>query len=72
MLKRSQKVTEECNKNSISVTYDLAMAKVAMQLQAEEKLTYDMFSSILDRFTSLVHSFLCLESNCQNRVDRIL
>ena len=34
-LKRSQKVAEECNKYNISVTYDLAIAKVAMQLQAE-------------------------------------
>ena len=40
-LKRSQKVAEECNENSISVIYDLAIAKVAMQLQAEEKPTYD-------------------------------
>ena len=40
-LKRSQKVAEECNKYNISVTYDLAIAKVAMQLQAEEKPTYD-------------------------------
>ena len=40
-LKRSQKVAEECNKYSISVTYDLAVAKVGMQLQAEENLTYD-------------------------------
>ena len=34
-LKRLQKVSEECNKYNISVTYDLAIAKVAMQLQAE-------------------------------------
>ena len=40
-LKRSQKVAEEYSKNSVSVTYDLAIAKVAMQLQAEEKPTYD-------------------------------
>ena len=40
-LKRSQKVAEECNKKSISVTYDLVIAKVAMQLQAEEMPTYD-------------------------------
>ena len=33
-LKRSQKVPEESNKYSISVTYDLAIAKVPMQLQA--------------------------------------
>ena len=41
MLKRSQDVAEECNKYTISVTYDLAIAKVAMQLQAEEKPTDD-------------------------------
>ena len=40
-LKRSQKVAEECNKYNISVTYDLEIAKVAMQLQAEEKPTYN-------------------------------
>ena len=41
MLKQSQKVAEECNKYTISVTYDLAITKVAIQLQAEEKPTYD-------------------------------
>ena len=41
MLKRSKKVAEECSKYIMSVTYDLAIAKVAMQLQAEEKPTYD-------------------------------
>ena len=40
-LKRSQKVAEECNKYTISVTYDVAIAKVVMQLPAEEKTTYD-------------------------------
>ena len=40
-LKRSQKIAEECNKCSISVTYDLTIANVAMQLQAEKKPTYD-------------------------------
>ena len=39
-LKGSQKVAEECSTYSISVSYDLAIAKVAMQLQAEEKPTY--------------------------------
>ena len=29
-LKRSQKVAEECNKYSMSVTYDLALTKVTM------------------------------------------
>ena len=39
-LKRSQKVAEECNIYNISVTYNLAIAKVAMQLRAEENSTY--------------------------------
>ena len=43
-LKQSQNVAEECNKYSVSKAYDLAIAKVAMQLQAE-----DMSSSIMDR-----------------------
>ena len=38
-LKRLQEVAAECNKYNTSVTYDLAIAKVAMQLQAEEKPT---------------------------------
>ena len=39
-LKRLQKVAEECNIYNISVTYNLAIAKVAMQLRAEENSTY--------------------------------
>ena len=66
ILKQSQKVAEECNKYSISVTYDIATAKLAMPILAEE-----MSSSILDCFTSHVHSFLCLESTWQNQVDHI-
>ena len=72
ILKQSQKVAEECNKCSMSVTYDLATAKLAMPILAEEKPTYiTMSSSILDCFTSHVHSFLCLESTWQNQVDHI-
>ena len=70
-LKESQKVAEECNKYSISVTYDLAIAKVAMQLQAEKSQHMTMSSSILDPFTSPVHFFICLESTWLNRVEHI-
>ena len=49
-LKESQKVAEECNKYSISVTYDLAIAKVAMQLEAEEKPTYDNVLEMLGKY----------------------
>ena len=40
ILKQSQKVAAECNKYSISVTYDIATAKLAMPILAEEKPTY--------------------------------
>ena len=40
-LKQPQKVAEECKKCKMSVIYDLAIAKIAMQLQAEENPTYD-------------------------------
>ena len=40
-MKRSQAIAEECNKSSISVTYDLAIAKIAMQLQSTESPKYD-------------------------------
>ena len=62
-LKRPQKVAEECNKYNISVTYDLAIAKVAMQLQAEEKPTYDNVFIHLGPFhITCAFFFLCLES----------
>ena len=35
-LKRAQIIAEECRKKTISVTFDLAIAKIALQLQAEE------------------------------------
>ena len=31
----------ECNMTSISVTYDLAIAKIALEIQAEERPQYD-------------------------------
>ncbi|KMQ82013.1 hypothetical protein RF55_24485 [Lasius niger] len=37
-MKQSQKIAEECNATYMPVTYDLAIAKVAMQLQSTEKL----------------------------------
>ena len=39
-LKWSQKVAEECSKYSTLVAYNIAIVKVALQLQAEEELIY--------------------------------
>jgi hypothetical protein len=38
---RAQGIVNESKKESISVTYDLAIAKVAMQIQAEESPKFD-------------------------------
>ena len=40
-LARAQKVADECGKRPTSVTYDLAIAKNAMQIQSSEKPKYD-------------------------------
>ena len=40
-MNRSLSIANECGKKSIAVTYDLAIAKVAMQIQAEEKPQFD-------------------------------
>lgn len=40
-LRRSQKVSKECNENYAIVTYDLAVAKIAKQIQNEESPTFD-------------------------------
>ena len=40
-LNRSLKIAEESNKDSINVTFDLAIAKMAMQIQDEERPKYD-------------------------------
>ena len=36
-MKRSIKIADDAGRDSISVTYDLAIAKIALQIQAEEK-----------------------------------
>ena len=38
---QSQKVANECNEKYMQVTYDLAIAKIAISIQATEKLRFD-------------------------------
>ena len=45
-LKQSQKVAEECDERYMQVTYDLAIAKVALQIQCTEKPRFDNFLSM--------------------------
>ena len=40
-LKRAQQMAAECNMTSISVTHDLAIAKIALEIQEEECPQYD-------------------------------
>ena len=35
-MKKSLKISSECGQHNIAVTYDLAIAKLALQIQAEE------------------------------------
>ena len=41
MMNRSLKVAMEAGKTSIAIIYDLAIAKVAMQIQSQESPKYD-------------------------------
>ena len=40
-MNRAQRIAHECKKKYIAVTYDLAIAKVAMKIQATEMPKYD-------------------------------
>ena len=39
--RRSLKIADEGNRGSVRLTYDLAIAKIALQVKAEEKPTFD-------------------------------
>ena len=49
-MRRSLEITAEAQKTSIAVTYDLAIAKVAMQIQHEETPKYDGVFIVLGSF----------------------
>ena len=40
-MKRSLSIAQECNRNTIAVTYALAIAKIALQIQHEESPNFD-------------------------------
>ena len=56
------RIASEGQKEKISVTYDLAIAKVAMQIQAEEKPTFDKIFISLGSF-HLEMDFFCPGKN---------
>ena len=49
-LKRAQQMAADCNMTSISVTYDLAIAKITLEIQAEERPQYDNIFIALGAF----------------------
>ena len=49
-MKQSLRIATECGKTSIAVTYDLAIAKIAMQIQEEENPQFDRIFVALGSF----------------------
>ena len=49
-MKRAIQVADECNEDSIAVMYDLAIAKVALQLQYEERPKFELLFVRLGSF----------------------
>lgn len=59
-LKQSQRVALECHQNYVVVTYDLAVAKLAMQVQMAEAPLYDNVFVCFGAFHMLMAYFGCL------------
>jgi len=59
-LKQSQRVAEECHQDYVIVTYDLAVAKLAMQVQLAETPLYDNVFVCFGAFHILLAYFACL------------
>ena len=49
-MKKSLKISSECGKHNIAVTFDLAIAKLALQIQAEESPKFDNIFVTLGSF----------------------
>ena len=45
-MRKSLKISSECGKHNIAVTYDLTIAKLALQIQAEESPEFDIFVTL--------------------------
>ena len=67
-MRRSVRIASEGQKENISVMYDLAIAKLAMQIQAEEKPTFDKIFISLGSFHLEMAFFLPWEKSLKNQV----
>ena len=61
-------IASESQKENNSVTYDLAIAKLAMQIQAEEKPIFDKIFISLGSFHLEMAFFLPWEKSLKNQV----
>ena len=59
-MKIDQKVASECNKEYVLVTYDLAIAKPACQIQAEESPQFDNVFIMFGAFHIMMAYFSCI------------
>ena len=57
-MKRSVQLASECAKPAIAVTYDLAIAKIAMRIQENESPTFDMLFIALGAFHVILAFFV--------------
>ncbi|CAH2242984.1 jg13427 [Pararge aegeria aegeria] len=62
-MQQSKNIAEELNQSSTQVTYDLAIAKVALQIQATEKPTYDNLFIHLEPFHIMMACFKAVGKN---------
>ena len=67
-MRRSQCIANECGKTSIVVSYDLAIAKIAMQIQAEESPKFDDIFVALGSFHIELAFFSSMGKMFRNQV----
>ena len=60
-MKRSLKLTDETNRNSICVTYDLSIAKIATRVRFEENPSFDNVFVALASFHVEIAFFSAIE-----------
>lgn len=56
-MQQAQQIADECDEDCMEVTYDLAIAKVALQLQSTEKPKFDNLSVHLGSFRIMMAYF---------------
>ena len=69
-MKVAQSMAKEMNKSQIAVTYDLAIAKLAMQIQAEESPKFDNLFIFWGSSTQKWPSSMYWANLSRNQVDR--